>query len=931
MKLTRQWLDKIHARGYRPHRGSILVVVVFLTFAVSYIVASLLQATLNEQNLNRRAILEMEARNAVDSATEYVISVMKIRFDLYPGLTGRYFINNPIPIPAPVSAFLWSGSNITAANVTTKIALVPNFTVLYIDPVNPENVFDPDRNKNVTACDVYVYAQATASNRSWGDQVTAYGTQALEVRNSPLFTHAIFYDMDLEFHPGPAMSITGPVHSNGNIWAVAQTGLTFSGPITATGGFNVGMIPYPTSWGGTSESAQSGSLVFLPNNSGGYTTPYVGTGLLTVSSSYWDSRQVNYVGANFTNWRDLSANLWGGNLQSSVNGVPTEMVTGYNDFVYKVNGTSQDLNYAYAIIESAQNTKYANGTTNPFNLVTGENVKLQRQASITVKALSLGTANITTTTVVSGNITGGGGSNTTALNAGIAANQANINGTVTTLSTTGNFTTGAGNMTISGSIIRANGTTQTINGNLVNPVAVTNSSSFPLVTQTQNKTVVGGPETTLMEVSGAAYNSTSKKTTVSTTRYVGVAYLELSTQKTAVNATTGVLEPVFNSTTAILNTYGDPIYPGDMIMQPIAINAAQISGATALKDVIKFRPAIGNMTGSGSYFGNTTDVWNGLFDQRRNQLISTLDIDVGKLKLLVDNNTPGYAGNSSAFFTGAGNLAFNPSTQYNGVIYVQFPELPGNATRLIPVSSGSLTYPGDAIIDSIDGTGLVLFNGTSNSTSTGVPNPTYTNSTIGQAGRVNGFTVATNNCVYIAGNYNADGNLSTPLPDSAGNLQTNDTMPDVLSKPDPACSVAGDSVTILSGAWLNRVSGTSYTNLNATPTEVNTAILGGIVPSLKTSATQFSGGSHNFPRFLEDWSGGVVFRYRGSMVCLFESEVGNEPWSTNYYSPPNREWGFYNQFAHGTYPPGTPSARSFMRVNFAYLTFSQYATATTGL
>jgi len=212
-----------------------------------------------------------------------------------------------------------------------------------------------------------------------------------------------------------------------------------------------------------------------------------------------------------------------------------------------------------------------------------------------------------------------------------------------------------------------------------------------------------------------------------------------------------------------------------------------------------------------------------------------------------------------------------------------------------------------------------------------VPNPNYANSTIGQAGRVNGFTVATNNCIYILGNYNADGNLSTPLADTVGNLQTNDTMPDVVAKPDPACSVAGDSVTILSGAWLNRVSGTSYTNLNASATEVNTAILGGIVPSLKSSATQFSGGSHNFPRFLEDWSGGVVFRYRGSMVCLFESEVGNEAWSTNYYSPPNREWGFYNQFANGIYPPGTPTARSYMRVNFHFLTFSQYSIATSGL
>jgi hypothetical protein len=111
---------------------------------------------------------------------------------------------------------------------------------------------------------------------------------------------------------------------------------------------------------------------------------------------------------------------------------------------------------------------------------------------------------------------------------------------------------------------------------------------------------------------------------------------------------------------------------------------------------------------------------------------------------------------------------------------------------------------------------------------------------------------------------------------------------------------------------------------------VNTAILGGIVPSQKYTSTEESGGSHNFPRFLENW-GSVVFRYRGSMVCLYESEIANQTWSTSYYSPPNREWGFYNQFAKGIYPPGTPSSRSYYRVNFSYMTQAQYNTATTGL
>jgi hypothetical protein len=83
---------------------------------------------------------------------------------------------------------------------------------------------------------------------------------------------------------------------------------------------------------------------------------------------------------------------------------------------------------------------------------------------------------------------------------------------------------------------------------------------------------------------------------------------------------------------------------------------------------------------------------------------------------------------------------------------------------------------------------------------------------------------------------------------------------------------------------------------------------------------------------LENWSG-IPFRYRGSMVCLYESEIGTAPFSsiTGYYSPPNREWGFYSQFAKGIYPPGTPSSRSYYRVNFSYITNTAYNSAVSGL
>ena len=269
------------------------------------------------------------------------------------------------------------------------------------------------------------------------------------------------------------------------------------------------------------------------------------------------------------------------------------------------------------------------------------------------------------------------------------------------------------------------------------------------------------------------------------------------------------------------------------------------------------------------------------------------------------------------------------------MVYVEFPTASANASRdptvaANNITAGNTTYPADGVLTSVDAMGLGIINGTSTSAATGVPNPNYTLAGIGQAGRSNGFTVATNNAIYTYGNFNADGNLATPSADTVANTATNDTMPDVAANPDPACCLAGDSVTILSGHWVNRSSKTEGTVPSSNSVELNAAVITGIVPSQSASSTQLSGGAHNYPRFLENW-GSATFRYRGSMVCLFASELATQPWSTAYYSPPTREWGFYNQFAKGIYPPGTPSSRSYFRVNFSYLTASQYTTATSGL
>lgn len=161
-----------------------------------------------------------------------------------------------------------------------------------------------------------------------------------------------------------------------------------------------------------------------------------------------------------------------------------------------------------------------------------------------------------------------------------------------------------------------------------------------------------------------------------------------------------------------------------------------------------------------------------------------------------------------------------------------------------------------------------------------------------------GLTVASENSVYIQGDYNTT-NQSTR----------------------GSAAVFADAVTILSNNWKDSNSSSSLSNRNASDTTVNTAIVAGFLPSgwmnPKTGAQYgYSGGLNNFPRFLEDWTNNT-FTYTGSMIELFTSQIATGEWDTgSIYIPPNRVWNFDSNFVNNP-PPGSLDAVSMGRGSLA--------------
>ncbi|HTB86086.1 MAG TPA: hypothetical protein VK742_20740 [Candidatus Sulfotelmatobacter sp.] len=176
-----------------------------------------------------------------------------------------------------------------------------------------------------------------------------------------------------------------------------------------------------------------------------------------------------------------------------------------------------------------------------------------------------------------------------------------------------------------------------------------------------------------------------------------------------------------------------------------------------------------------------------------------------------------------------------------------------------------------------------------------------------------GFTVATPNPLYVWGNYNVQ-TATSAANASAATTNTAATVPAALMS---------DSLTILSSSWTDSQGFTTYSQSatadNASASEtINAAIVTGTVPSTGTSGTTFSGGVHNLPRLLEDWSSSDLW-LNTSILRLWDSDMatnqfrnpaGFSPAPVNpFYNPPTRHFSFDPNFLNPSkVPPGIPVA-----------------------
>ena len=175
-----------------------------------------------------------------------------------------------------------------------------------------------------------------------------------------------------------------------------------------------------------------------------------------------------------------------------------------------------------------------------------------------------------------------------------------------------------------------------------------------------------------------------------------------------------------------------------------------------------------------------------------------------------------------------------------------------------------------------------------------------------------GLTIASENPVYIQGDYNAPANGT-------------------WAGASVAAAVAADAITLLSDNWNDVNSfvypysiGTAGTR-TAVQTAYRTALIAGksipfVNPAGEAADFGTDGGVHNFLKFLETWAG-INCYYEGSLVSFYYARqaVGTyKNWGA-VYSPPNRNYFFDQNFTLGPQflPPRTPSLRSINTIGFS--------------
>jgi hypothetical protein len=709
-----------------------------------------------------------------------------------------------------------------------------------------------------------------------------------QTRFVPMFQFAAFFDQDLEITPGPDMYLNGRIHTNGNLHLTDGGTLCVAGQVSAQGG----IYNRRKHAGSSDEQTRNGNVYIYPNSgtcTPGFTT--VTANKLSNAITYSANPTMPYASdpANYdsTNRPNMIARF-GGNVVDKVSNIKVPAP----GFLSKT-----DTNGAFS------------------NYYAKADLRIERKSNPAANAIPFNVSSIAK----------GMGDGTTCTGFNVPDDRVGKN-------TARCMTFGAGQLHSLRQPVLVRTGQRADDNQLCTTELAANTSAYNSLIATEKLAI----DTALTAV--IALNPTQKESLV---RALQTAIVS---QKAPINYSD------VTSTTKKLSSFGDvkTLFQNNLTAASIttvtadSLNVDKLSlaniVATAANDCFKPAPI---------------QMYNNFYNNREQRTISMLQTNIESLtiwnrdglyaELAVDGTTgnPTLDTNAKYQVTDS-NSGQGKST--NQQIF-QFAPIPANLAICNAIDDGNLckkSFRHLGLAGSDNSEGGLVFHMTVDNNNTPGTNTAYTAGQSPYGFAITGarqlpgaLTIATDQAAYLQGDYNfSAGTDSATNIGFAGNgynnvtasathkltpaaTATNWTITELSNLPVGqggykfAASVLGDTINVTSNSCIDTDGRLNCGLLNTQPTAtsitVNAAFLGGSDIMPFSTANNYSGGLHNYPRFHENWSGDNL-NYKGSFVSLGAPLQASGTWSQTVYSPPVRNWDYDTDFNDvANLPPLTPN------------------------
>jgi hypothetical protein len=925
---------KISPVRFVHRRGSAVLMIVFLITVMALLTGSLLKYTVSERRGNERNRLILRARNMSENISAYAAEQITTKLYRLRSFAPIAYMTGTNEAHLPPDDVLDTAFTSADTGMEVRAGLTGSTGYVFINPATYPN--NPNAGLQVNTSTIPIIAMATATHPVLGSY-SAYTEYDLEADMVPLFQFAIFYNMDMEFGPGGNMVIAGPIHTNGNLIARNQTGLTntvqFLQRVSAAGGFFANTAHKgPTYMGdGGVDNGPGGTGPLRFQNPAGTVTDIYG-------SSTWRDHKYGKASVSTTtlaNFKTFASSWYGVNFRTSVHGVTPLVLPGVADY-------SETDDPATTGVDERDNGRQIIEPADASDTAQMKETKFGRRAGLYI--------------IVNPDDQD---------RPGILPDASTVTMRARSYRCWLNTVNADLTHTLYEVILPGQPSYGSLNAN-INDLP----NAYRIDTSVGPNQVLRIPQGGAPDVSGAGLVGTGYTTGVPTMASFQDAYFY--DLRRARNNTGG--SPFSRPTN---NYIPRPITKIDFDMTRFRMVVDRtVSSATTSLVYNPSQPNAGNWASSifnsGGARANYGLGLGGAFNVFPTGTTLPAPDPFRMYFAPADPLNPLILTNPGTFGVSASHLVNTsaPSPWFDGItIYI----------HSVDAEVRTDTDLATAELDRID-SGVRLWNGRGPVIS--LDGATYPSRT--------GLSFGTNDAAYIIGHYNADGtiisasgNTSNPGGYSAQYPESNaekltSVMADavtILSQPlysaaayaqtsgwSDSMSATRSSSTNYSAAWSttnpsgtnsrdglggnlkpaampnfgNQVAGPGATvnvKLPSTTTEISTALLVGLVPTNHNPSgsggnNQTSGGVHNFPRLLEVWGSGPADLYiRGSMVAMFESRVAMEPWSIRYYAAPGRFWGLHESLRTVNHDlPLEPILLNARRVRFKELTSAQYAT-----